>query len=212
MPPKPKFTREEIILAAYDMAAARGIDAVMAREVGKAMGSTARPIFTVFSGMDELKEEVRALAMRRCLEDLSGAFDYEPAFKEFGMRWVRFALEQPHLYSLLFSRVAGPDAVKASFGKLTARIIDSAMREFGLSPVRAEALLDRMIVYSNGIAAFALNGDAKFSQALLARSLSEVCIALVIRFQMLDDQFNPAAMRQMLMDPDRIPNRVSAAP
>ena len=86
------------------------------------------------------------------------------------------------------------------------------MREFGLSPARAEALLDRMIVYSNGIAAFALNGDAKFSQALLARSLSEVCIALVIRFQMLDDQFNPAAMRQMLMDPDRIPNRVSAAP
>ena len=128
------------------------------------------------------------------------------------MRWVRFALEQPHLYSLLFSRVAGPDAVKASFGKLTARIIDSAMHEFGLSPARAEALLDRMIVYSNGIAAFALNGDAKFSQALLARSLSEVCIALVIRFQMLDDQFNPAAMRQMLMDPDRIPNRVSAAP
>ena len=115
MPPKPKFTREEIVLAAYDMAAARGIDAVMAREVGKAMGSTARPIFTVFSGMDELKEEVRALAMRRCLEDLSGAFDYEPAFKEFGMRWVRFALEQPHLYSLLFSRVAGPDAVKACF-------------------------------------------------------------------------------------------------
>ncbi len=211
MPPKPKFTREEIVQAAYKLAADQGIDAVMARDLGKALGSTARPIFTVFSGMDELKEEVRALARQRCLENLAGAFDYEPAFKEFGMRWVRFALEEPHLYSLLFSHAAGPDAVKGVFGDLTGRIIDSAVRAFGLNERRSEDLLDRMIVYSNGIAAFALNGDAQLSEALLARSLSEVCIAMVIRFQMLDGHFNPAAVRHMLMDPGRIPNRIGGA-
>ena len=40
MPPKPRFTREEI-------------------------GSSARPIFTVFRSMEELQQEVRSAAMRR---------------------------------------------------------------------------------------------------------------------------------------------------
>ena len=39
MPPRPKYTREEIIRAAYELTREKGIDAVAAREVGKRLNT-----------------------------------------------------------------------------------------------------------------------------------------------------------------------------
>lgn len=59
MPPKPMFTREEIVQAALDIVSERGIEALTARELGVKLGSSARPLFTVFKNMEELHEAVR---------------------------------------------------------------------------------------------------------------------------------------------------------
>ena len=48
MPPKPKFTKEEIVAAALELVSANGIEALTARELSAYLGSSARPIFTVF--------------------------------------------------------------------------------------------------------------------------------------------------------------------
>ena len=65
MPPKPKFERREIVEAALDLVSRRGPEALTARNLGERLGSSARPIFTVFQGMDELRQEVRTAAMAR---------------------------------------------------------------------------------------------------------------------------------------------------
>ena len=63
MPPKPRFTREEIVAAALDIVSRKGIEALTARELGETLSSSARPIFTVFRSMEELQQEVaRAFA------------------------------------------------------------------------------------------------------------------------------------------------------
>ena len=49
MPPKPKFTREEIVQTALDIVSRKGVEALTAKELGDALGSSARPIFTVFA-------------------------------------------------------------------------------------------------------------------------------------------------------------------
>ena len=46
MPPKVRFRKEEIASAALDIAREKGIDAVTAREVAKALGVSVGPIFT----------------------------------------------------------------------------------------------------------------------------------------------------------------------
>ena len=51
MPPKAKFTREEIITSALQIVRENGIADVTARELGERLGSSARPIFTVFENM-----------------------------------------------------------------------------------------------------------------------------------------------------------------
>ena len=102
MPPKPKYTKEEIIAAAYELTREKGIDAVVAREVGKRLNTSSSPIFTIWSSMDELREEVRKLAKEKYRQYMDDIFDYSPSFKEFGMRCVSFAAEEPNLFRLLF--------------------------------------------------------------------------------------------------------------
>ena len=46
MPPKPKYTKEEIVAAAYEITREKGIDAVVAREVGRRLNTSSSPIFT----------------------------------------------------------------------------------------------------------------------------------------------------------------------
>ena len=62
MPPKPKFTREKVVEVALTLVGERGMAALTARELGERLGSSARPIFTVFRNMEELTEAVREAA------------------------------------------------------------------------------------------------------------------------------------------------------
>ena len=65
MPPKPKFTKEEIVEAALALVSERGMEALTARDLGERLGSSARPIFTVFRSMEEVQQETRKAAMER---------------------------------------------------------------------------------------------------------------------------------------------------
>ena len=65
MPPKPKFTKEDIIAAALELVSQRGMDALTSRDLGAKLGSSARPIFTVFENMEQVQQQVRAAAMKR---------------------------------------------------------------------------------------------------------------------------------------------------
>ena len=104
MPPKPRFTREEIVAAALDIVSRKGIEALTARELGEALSSSARPIFTVFRSMEELQQEVRSAAMRRFESYAGRTMPGVPLFKQVGMQMVLFGAQEPKLYQLLFMR------------------------------------------------------------------------------------------------------------
>ena len=98
MPPKPRFTREEIVAAALDIVSRKGIEALTARELGEALGSSARPIFTVFRSMAELQQEVRSAAMRRFESCAGRTMPGVPLFKQVGMQMVLFGAQESKLY------------------------------------------------------------------------------------------------------------------
>ena len=52
MPPKAKFTKTEIIEAALNIVRTDGYEALTSRALGIYLGSSARPIFTVFKNME----------------------------------------------------------------------------------------------------------------------------------------------------------------
>lgn len=190
MPPRPKYTKEEIVDAAYELTREKGIDAVVAREVGKRLHTSASPIFTVWNSMEELKEEVWKLAKQKYQEYMEGIFDYTPSFKEFGMRWVGFAAEEPNLYRLLFLSRRDTHTpyvrFRQEFGSILIPLVKEIMKTFGLSKGDAEELLNQMILFANGIAAFAITNPDSFSKEDVSDSLSQVCIGIVVTDKLRD--------------------------
>lgn len=178
MPPKPKFTRDKMITAAMNLIEERGYESLTARELGKYLGSSSCPIFTLFKDMDELKTEVKNRAVEIFNEYMAVAEEFYPAYKKRGMQWVKFASEQPRLFRLLFmqetSGQADFDAAQKiiPFGKQND--IDIIMRDYNASREQAERLFRQMWIYSYGLCSLVASKVCVFSEKEIARNLGEI--------------------------------------
>lgn len=190
MPPKTKYTKEQIIEAAYELTRQRGIDAVVAREVGKYLNTSSSPIFTVWNSMEELKEEVFKLSKKKYQEYMADIFDYTPAFKEYGLRCVNFAIDEPNLYRLLFLTKSDQHnpytRFKQDFENMYQMLVHEIISQFALSEKDAKDLLIQMIIFANGIAAYVITDPKSFSIDYVSRLLSQVCIGIVISNKLRD--------------------------
>lgn len=88
MPPKPKFTKAEIIEAAMEIVSKKGIDSLTAQELRNILHCSASPIFTVFNTMKEIQDEVKIAAMHRFEEFTKINFQEMPIFKQIGMKKI----------------------------------------------------------------------------------------------------------------------------
>ena len=104
MPPKVKITKQDIIEVALELVRRDGEISLNSRNIANALGCSTQPIFSNFSSMEELENEVKISAHKRYLgfiekEVESGKY---PTYKAFGMAYVRFAREEKELFKLLF--------------------------------------------------------------------------------------------------------------
>lgn len=183
MPPKPKFTKEEIVAAALELVSQQGIEALTARELGARLGSSARPIFTVFGSMDEVQEEVRAAALRRFESYAEKAMHYTPVFKQVGMQMILFAMEEPKLYQLVYM---SENAGATDFGSIVARLGDVAQlcldvirRDYGMAEQEARRLFEHVWIYTFGIGALCATGMCRFSQDEIIQMLGQDFMAML---------------------------------
>lgn len=185
MPPKPKFTREEITAAALRVVSRNGITALTAQALGQELGSSSRPIFTVFQNMEEVRQEARAAAMRQFASFAEKAVSYTPAFKQFGMQAILFALEEPHLYQLLFMQGDGrPHSFEEVFDGLgePARVcMDILQKEYSLSEAEAIALFRHVWIYTYGVASLCATGMCRFSNKEISDLLGQDFMAMLAR-------------------------------
>ena len=102
MPPKAKFTKAEIIEAALNIVRADGYEALTSRALGTYLGSSARPIFTVFKNMEEVQQDMIKSAKALYKEYVNKGLTTEPPFKGVGTQYILFAVNEPKLFQLLF--------------------------------------------------------------------------------------------------------------
>lgn len=192
MPPKPKFTKEEIIAVALDVVSKKGIEALTAKELGDALGSSARPIFTVFNSMKEVQEEVRASAMRRFEGYAEETLRHMPFFKQVGMKMALFGVREPKLYQLLFMK-ENPNAVTfedvfGELGPMAQECVELICLEYGLEEKSAKALFENMWIYTFGVGALCAMRVCSFSEEKLGEMLSAEFQALMRMIQSQNTQ------------------------
>lgn len=167
MPPKPKFTREQVIKAAYDICRRCGIEGVTSKQLKTALGTSASPIFTLFSSIGEVRDEVRKYAMELYTIETNKAFEYTPAFKQFGNLMIAYACKEPHVFKLLFmqksERECTYDEMMEKFGDGVKACIPLIRKDYGLNEKQAKLLFKQIWLYAYSLATLFANGVCTFS-------------------------------------------------
>lgn len=184
MPPKAKFTRETIIDTAFIITQEQGIDAVTARELGKCLGSSARPIFTVFASMEEVKELVILRAKELYQQYVEEGLKNELPFKGIGLAYIRFASEQPKLFQLLFMSVFSKDLDISSILPILDehydRTLQSIQEPFYLEKEPAQRLYQHLWIYTHGIATMIVTGLCSYSMEQIEENMTEIVTGLLL--------------------------------
>ena len=176
MPPKAKYTRDEIIQKAFEMARKNGIDSVVARELGKELGTSSSPIFTAFKNMEELQSEVRKVAMKEFELYVHDAVNHTPAFKYVGMKMVEFAMKEPKLFQLLYMREHDGNQTYAmlvdELGDTVEVCLDIIQKDYDLNRREAELLFRQVWLHTFGICVLVAGKVCQISQEEISELLS----------------------------------------
>lgn len=180
MPPKPKYTREQIVDKAFEMTRKKGIDSVVARELGRQLGTSSSPIFTAFKNMEELQGEVRKWAMKQFESYVSDAVNHTPAFKYVGMKMIEFAMREPKLFQLLYMREHNSSQTFSmlveELGDTVGVCIDIMQKDYDLSREDAELLFQQTWLHTFGICVLVAG-------KVCALSMEEISKMLSVEFQ-----------------------------
>ena len=177
MPPKAKFTKDEIIEAAVGIVREEGFSALTARVLGARLGSSARPVFTVFQGMEEVQQAVIRRAKEIYGEYVEEGLSDDIPFRGVGTQYILFSIREPKLFQLLFMKEQKPmpelsgvlPLIDDNYGK----ILLSIEQSYGLKGPSAERLYRHMWIYSHGIAALCATGMCRFTGEEIKGMLAE---------------------------------------
>ena len=195
MPPKAKFTKEQITKAALGVVSEKGAQALTAKELGAALGTSTTPIFTVFNSMQEVQDAVMLAAMERFEEYAHKAAHIKPVFKQVGMQMILFAKEEPKLYQLIFmSAISGAqtfDDIYGHLGSVADECQDVLQNDYDLSKEDAKTLFEHVWIHTFGIGALCATGVCDFSHEKIAEMLTQDFTAMM----MLMKSGNPISLR-----------------
>ena len=184
MPPKAKFTKEQITKAALGVVSEKGAQALTAKELGAALGTSTTPIFTVFNSMQEVQDAVMLAAMERFEEYAHKAAHLGPVFKQVGMQMILFAKEEPKLYQLIFmssiSEAQTFDDIYAHLGSLADECLNVLQKDYDLSKADAKTLFEHVWIHTFGIGALCATGMCDFSHEQIAQMLTQDFTAMMM--------------------------------
>lgn len=158
MGPKVKFTREQIINAAFEIAKTEGIDAITMRKIAERLGSSVAPIYVNFNNVDELNEALIERIISISQELLSEESSGNP-FYDMGRASLRFASE----YSVIFRDLVmtNNSRIKVYDEKIIPALIEEMKKDpelEGFSEDELMTILFKMRIFQLGLSIMVANG------------------------------------------------------
>ncbi len=183
MPPKSKFTTEEIISTALSLVRSQGVEALTARSLAEALGTSPKPIFGLFESMQDLTDSVMSAAGSLYEQYLADAMADPslPPYKASGMGYIRFARQEPYLFKWLFMRDRTGQALTEDRESIRP-LLKIIMERTGLCEDRAYLFHLEMWLYVHGIATMIATGYLDWDMEFVSNALSDAYWGLLHRF------------------------------
>lgn len=158
MPPRPKFSKEQIIDSAFHIAKTEGLDKVTIRKIADHMGSSSAPIYVNFNDVDEVKRavihKVVELSQQMLQEHQSGN-----PFRDIGIASLKMAMEYPVL--IRDFALEPNEYLKDYDQEMVRELVNMMQKDPGLEDFTEEelmAILLKMRIFQTGLTLMAANG------------------------------------------------------
>ncbi len=179
MPPKKLVTKQQILDAAMEITRNNGIDAVTARSVAAALGVSTHPIFTYYSTINEIKDEVLTSARELYHSYILQGLDEKIPFLGVGHQFLLLAKNEPELFKVLFFKTT-PDGRKHAHDefKFTLGLVtDSVMRIYKVDKFTAECYYRNLWLMSLSFATLIVTGNCTYSDDEMLLILTQTSLA-----------------------------------
>lgn len=167
MPPKAKISREMIIEAGLNVVRRDGQGELNVRKVAAELGCSTQPVMYHYKTVDELKADVYTAAdemhTRYITSDVESAGN---PLMSLGLRYIRFAQEEKHLFRFLFQT----DKFRnRSFAEVLAAdgadpVIQSVCAASGLEPEQAAEVFAQLFICVHGAASLLANNSIEYDE------------------------------------------------
>lgn len=185
MPPKTRFTREQVEQAAFSIAREKGMEGLNARSIAKRLGCSTQPLYRYLSGIDEIKQAVLLRGYRYFEAYVVEQSARAPLpYLASGLAYLRFAKEEAPLFALLFMRSRSAQEQSQTTRDVTfeyAAAQISAQLHYSLE--KARDFHYQSFIYIHGLAAMIATGFLDYDEAALTELLRRQYRALRLAFE-----------------------------
>ena len=156
-------TKERILSAALDLVRSGGPSALTARSLCARLDCGANAIFSSFGSIQGVRDAVREEARKLYQMRVGEGFALNPPFKGFGIAFIWFAIDEPHLFSMIMESQSQPasykDYIDSHIG-FKAESLSAIADTFGLQGKDAETLYYQLILVALGLASTCTGGKS----------------------------------------------------
>ena len=177
MPKAVYYTKEKITEAVIELIRKDGSESLTSRSIGKKLGCSVSPLFREYKNMEEIHADARKAAEKVFSDYLADSVNYEPAFKEFGIRLLRFSKEEPNLFHYLFLEKGGSSEIAH---KIALECLKQTCASFNLTAEQSEQIFDQEWTFACGLAMLCNRNPEEYPDERISRMLSTQFMAQLI--------------------------------
>jgi len=184
--PKAKISREMITDAAFEVTRAMGEENVNARTVAEKLGCSTQPVMYHFATIKEMKKAVYAKADLFHAEYLLNLQNpQEGMMLGIGLNYIRFAIEEPHLFRFLFQSGFAPEnnlleMIDAEELKPVLSVMQEAME---LNREQTKEVFLTIALFAHGYASIIANNALEYDEKVVSLHLERAYRGAVLAVQ-----------------------------
>ena len=186
MPAKAKVTKEMIIDAAFTVARQAGAENINARTVSERLHCSTQPVMYHFSTIEELKRTVYAKADRYHSEYLMQLKNPQKGVMlGIGMNYIRFAIEEPHLFRFLFQSdyFSGKTLLELIDAEELTPVLSAMQRALGIGLEQTKKVFLTIFLFAHGYASIIANNSMQYDEELIASQLEQAYRGAILAAQ-----------------------------
>lgn len=186
MPAKAKVTKEMIIDAAFEVARKTGAENINARTVAQRLHCSTQPVMYHFATIEELKRTVYAKADQYHSEYLMHLKSPQKGIMlGIGMNYIRFAMEEAHLFRFLFQSdyFCGATLLELIDADALTPVLSAMQGTLGMSMEQTKKVFLTIFLFAHGYASIIANNSMKYDENIISAQLEQAYRGAILAAQ-----------------------------